>query len=175
MSENPETKTYEDYVLPPSVVSKVDVSRMVSDLERVDNELTTSSVREKTGATTAATAQPVVSEQLKDFLTLNQIQIGDSKSRSALLKQMHLLKDRLPVVHMTFASPADPESLQQLAGWLRQSVHKQAVIMDGIQPSLVGGVYLRLPNKVKDLSLRAKLKGGHDLLVKELEAISGKN
>lgn len=173
MTDPQTVKTYADYVLPPSVVSRVDLSRMVTDLERVDNELTTSDVRAKTGSATSA--QPMISEQLTDFLALNEMQIGDSKQRSDLIKQLHLLKDRLPVVHMTFATPADPESLQQLAGWLRQSIHPQAVITVGLQPALVGGVYLRLPNKVKDLSLRAKLKAGHGILVKDLEALSGKN
>lgn len=169
----PATKTYADYVLPPNVVSKVDLSRMVTDLERIDNELTTADVRAKAGSATSA--QPVMSEQLVGFLELNQMQLGDSKQRSDLIKQLHLLKDRLPVVHMTFATPADPESLQQIAGWLRQSVHPQAVITAGLQPALVGGVYLRMSNKVKDLSLRAKLKAGHGILVKDLEALRGKN
>jgi F0F1-type ATP synthase delta subunit len=52
-------------------------------------------------------------------------------------------------------------------------VHKQAVIEVGLQPALIAGVYIRTPNHVQDLSLRAMLKGGRDILIKELEALRG--
>lgn len=166
-----EAKTYADFVLPSSVVSKIDVSRLVSEVERVDNELTSAAVRAKTGATDFA--KPVLSEQLTEFFTVNKLTFGSSQQRSELIKQLRLLKDKVPVLHMTFAVVADRESLQQLARWLRASIHPQAVIEVGLQPALVAGVYLRTPNHVHDLSLRAMLDGCHGLLIEELEALGG--
>jgi len=162
---------YAEFVLPPSVISKVDVSRLVTEVERVDNEFTTIAARDKAGASQQAT--PVLSAMMEDFLTQNNLVLNDDKIRPALIKQMRLMKDRVPIIHMTFAGPTDSESLQQLSRWLRTSVHQQAVISVGLQPALVGGVYLRTSNKVLDLSLRAKLEGQHGLLVKELEALRG--
>ena len=75
---------------------------------------------------------------------------------------------------MTFAVSADRESLSQIAHWLRESVHPQAVISVGMQPALVAGVYMRTPNKVFDLSLRGALSGQHGALVKELETYRGR-
>lgn len=49
-------KTYADFALPPSVVSKIDVSRLVSEVERLDGELTTMAVRAKAGAAGGATS-----------------------------------------------------------------------------------------------------------------------
>jgi F0F1-type ATP synthase delta subunit len=63
--------------------------------------------------------------------------------------------------------------LQELIAWLRSSVHPQAVISVGLQPALVAGVYLRTPNHVHDLSMRAVLKKSRGLLTKELEALHG--
>ena len=83
------------------------------------------------------------------------------------------MKDKVPVIHMTFAVQADPTSLQQIVQWLRSSVHPQVVISVGLQPSLVAGVYMRTPNHVRDLSLRTLLTGQHEVLVKELEALRG--
>jgi hypothetical protein len=60
-----------------------------------------------------------------------------------------------------------------LAQWLRTSIHPQAVIAVGLQPALVAGVYLRTPNHVKDLSLRAKLESSRGLLLKEVEKLRG--
>lgn len=163
------TKTYADFILPPSVVSKRDVSRLVDEVERVDNSLTTSLVRAKTGITEQISV--VLSEGLKEFLIQNQLTLKSSRERTDLIKQLRQLKDTVPVIHMTFAVTADPDSLQQLTAWLRTSVHRQAVISVGLQPALVAGVYLRTPNHVHDLSLRAMLDGSHGILVKELETL----
>ena len=165
-------KSYADFVLPPSVVSKIDVSRLVSEVERLDGELTTMAVRASVGS--QVVAQPVISRQLADFLQANSLTISqNNQERTELLRQLRHLKDKIPVVHMTFAVTADAESLARLAAWLRSEVHSQAVISVGLQPALVAGVYLRTPNQVHDLSLRAKLKGSHALLIKELEAARG--
>lgn len=163
--------TYAEFVLPPSVVTKVDVTHLVSEIERVDNELTTAAVRAKTGAGQAS--QLTLSPQLTEFMNQNKLRPNTSQDRSELIKQMRLMKDNVPTIHMTFAVEADRQSLQQLAAWLRVSVHPQAVIAVGLQPGLIAGVYLRTPNQVKDLSLRAMLKSGRGLLVKDLEALRG--
>jgi hypothetical protein len=162
-------KTYADFILPPSVVTKLDVARLVSEFERVDNDLTSAAVHTKTGA--AAPAQPTLSEQLTTFLVQNKFKLGTSQARNDVIKQMRLLKDAVPIVHMTFAVPADPESLQQLAQYLRTSIHPQAVIAVGLQPALIAGVYLRTPNHVHDYSLRGMLAASHGVLVKELETL----
>ena len=165
--------TYADFALPPSVVSKIDVSRLVREFERIDNELTSASVRAKVSASEQVGL--TVSDQLTDFLQLNGLKIDqDGRKRSEFAKQLALLKDKVPVIHMTFAVTADRESLQQLAQWLRTSIHPQAVISVGLQPALVAGVYVRTPNHVHDLSLRAKLRSSHGILVKELEAVRGR-
>lgn len=173
MSEETTPKTYADFALPPSVISKVDVSRMVREAEWADNERTTAEVRAKTGASEAAV--PAVSGTFADFLEQNGLEFGDSHQRSELIKQLNLLKDRVPTIHMTFATTADRESLQQLAVWLRQSIHPQAVIDVGLQPALVAGVYLRTANKVLDFSVRGLLEARRDVLVTELEALRGTN
>lgn len=157
-----------EFILPPSIVSRVDLSRMMSELEWLDNELTALAIRNQT-ATQAQT--PVMSQALRDFATLNKLQLNESKARSAVIAQLRVLKNKAPVVHMTFAVSADRESLQQLTAWVRQEVHPQALIVVGLQPSLVAGVYVRTPNHVHDFSLRAMLDGRHDLLIKELETL----
>ncbi|HEU0266858.1 MAG TPA: hypothetical protein VFQ70_04485, partial [Candidatus Saccharimonadaceae bacterium] len=119
-------------------------------------------------------AIPVLSQQLTDFLTQNELKLDDSKQRMTLIQELRLLKDKVPILHMTFAVPADPESLQQLAQWARTTIDPHAVIEVGLQPGLVAGVYLRTPNHVHDYSLRGLLAGKHDVLVNELGALRGK-
>jgi len=162
------SKTHDTFILPSSLVTRVDVSRLVSEVERVDNDLNAAMVRAKTGA--PAQAIPVLSQQLADFLSQNQLDLNESRGRSELIKELRILKDQVPVIHMTFAVSADRESLQQLAQWLRTSIHPQALMSVGLQPALVAGVYMRTPNHVHDFSLRAVLAGKRESLVKELES-----
>ncbi len=170
MSESGE-KNYTDFTLPTTIVTKVDLSRLVSEVERIDNELTTEAVRAKVNG--QAVGDVLMSDQLTEFLRLNEIDLQVSQVRTRLIKQLRQLKDVVPVLHMTFSVTADTESLQQIIHWLRESVHPQAVISVGLQPALVAGVYLRTPNHVRDFSLRAMLAQSHGGLVKELEALRG--
>jgi F0F1-type ATP synthase delta subunit len=164
-------KTNVDFKLPITVVTKLDVSRMVSEVERLDNEMTTASVRSKDDA--GAVVNSVLSQQLTDFLSQNELTLQDGNTRSELITQLRILKDTVPVVHMTFAVITDPESLQKLVAWMRQSIDPRTVISVGLQPGLVAGVYVRTPNKVHDLSLRGLLNGQHDTLVKTLGELRG--
>jgi F0F1-type ATP synthase delta subunit len=162
---------YVNFVLPLSVVSKVDVSHLLSELERVDNEQTQATVREKVGS--SERAELMVSRQFADFLAQNKLTINTSQERSELIKQLRLLKENIPVIHMTFAVNADRESLAKLTQWLRTSISPQAVIEVGLQPALIAGVSVRTPNHVHDLSMREVIKKNHGVLVKELEALRG--
>jgi F0F1-type ATP synthase delta subunit len=164
-------KTYADFALPPALVTRRDVSRLVDEVERIDNEMTAATVRAKTGAPSQESSGH--SEQLDEFLQQNSLSLDNDHERTELVHQLRTLKDKVPIIHMTFAVEADRESLGQLVKWLRESVHPQAVIAVGLQPALVAGVYLRTPNHIHDLSLRAKLEGSRDVLVKELETYRG--
>ena len=157
--------------LPPSIVSKVDVARLVLEVEQIDSQQTADAVREKVGATTHS--EIGMSQQLTDFLAGNQLTLGSAPERSELIKQLRSLKESVPVIHMTFAVPADRGSLQQLVQWLRTSVHLQAVLSVGLQPALVAGVSVRTTNRVHDFSMRSALKKNHGLLVSELGALRG--
>jgi len=160
---------YTDFLLPPSIVTKSDVARLVSEIEQLDEGVTAAEIRQKIAATTPASLP--ISPQLNDFLSVNKLAFDTPQNRSALIAQMRLLKDQAPVIHLTFAVPADRQSLSKLVEWLRGSIHAQALIEVGLQPGLVAGVYLRTPNHIHDLSMRAALKGRHSLLVKGLETL----
>jgi len=166
-----EVKDYTEFTLPPVLVTKVDVARLVHEFEAVDNALTAKSVRKKAGANSEE--MPAFSSQLQEFLDANPVDLENSGARSAYIKQLHLLKDNVHVMHMTFAVVADPESLQQLSAWLRESIHPQTVIDAHLQPALVAGVHLRTANRVFDLSVRNALKEKRGELKKELEALRG--
>lgn len=166
-----EVKDYTEFSLPSTIVSKVDVARLVREFEGVDNALTAKTVRKKAGAEGADA--PAMSPQLQGFLEANPVNLDDTKARSAYIKQLRTLKDKVHVMNMTFAVVADPDSLQQLVAWVRESVHPQTVIEAHLQPALVAGMYLRTQNHVFDMSVRNALKAKRGELEKELGALRG--
>lgn len=162
---------FTDFVVPPQVVTKIDMAKLVREMERVDADLTAAEVRVKSN--TASPAMAPLSQPLMDFLVQNKFKVDDARVRLDIIRQMRLLKDKAPVIHMTFAVTADTESLQQLVLWMRTSIHPQILISVGLQPALVAGVYLRTPNHVRDLSIRGKLEASRGLLLKEVESLRG--
>lgn len=163
--------SYGEFILPSSVITKADVAELVNEVEIIDNELTSATVRKKAGV--EAGGRPRYSDRLSDFLNQNELHISASHQRTKLIKQLRELKDSVPVLHMTFASEADADSLQRLITWVRTEAHPQAVLHVGVQPGLVAGVYLRTPNHIHDFSLRHVLKEQRGALVKQLEALRG--
>ncbi len=170
---NETNTTHQDtLVLPPSIVTKIDVSHLLTEIEQIDNELISREAKQKSGV--QPSGEIIYSDHLSDFLTANSIEISqESVQRSHLIKRLRELKASVPTVHITFATTADSESLQKIAGWLRQSVHPQAVVKVGLQPALIGGAYIRTTNHVHDFSLRAQLAGHRDIITKEVEALRG--
>ena len=165
-----ESLNYTDFKLPPSVVVKLDVARLVNEIEQIDSRLSAASVREKVGVEDQVGL--VISPAMEEFLQLNDLNIDDPQLRLQIIKQLRALKNNVPVIHMTFSVTADPESLQKIVSWLRESVHQQAVISVGLQPAIVAGVYMRTQNHIHDLSLRSMLKGQHDVLLSELKSLN---
>lgn len=157
------------YALPPTLVGHADLARLVREVESIEDDLQSQKVRDET----AAYQMPSMSQGLDDFLELNKIDVTDGHLLPDLKKQLQTLKDHAPIIHMTFAVEADSDSLEQLVAWLRQEIHPHTLLAVGLQPSLIGGVYMRTPNQVHDFSLKSVLAGKRDIIIRELEQLEG--
>jgi hypothetical protein len=155
------------YILPAALIGRSDLARLVREVETIDNDLESQKVRNR--GTQNGYSMPTMSRSMTDFLQQNSIDVGKDQVRMVVKDQLRKLKDKAPVIHMTFAAEADPEFLQQLTAWIRQNIHPQALLSIGMQPSLVGGVYMRTPNHVHDFSLKSLLHGKRDVIVNELD------
>lgn len=158
-----------DFVLPSCIATRRDVMGLLRELERIDAALTESEARQKVGA--SVNDGPAFSDKLVDFLNENHVTLSDTQARHQLIQRLQRFKDTMPLVHMTFATEADPQSIEQLVAWMRQAVHPQAVLTIGLQPELIGGVHIRTTNHIHDLSVRARLGDARYLIAEELEAI----
>ncbi len=163
--------SYTDFRLPSEIVSRIDVAALATEAERVDNGYTSAAVHDKIQQSSSEVTTP--SPQLQLFLDSNQLSFDDDQTRRQIIAELRRLKDKVPVIHMTFPAEVDQDSLQRLCTWVRESVHPQAVLAIGRQPALIAGVYVRTANKVFDKTVRAKLKAGRHYLAEELEALRG--
>lgn len=154
------------YKLPSVLVGRADLARLVREVEELDGVLESQKVRGE------EYRLPVLSQALTDFQQLNEIDIRDDQARMIMKEQLRKLKDKAPIVHMTFAVEADPESIQKLVAWMRDNAHPQTMLSIGLQPSLVGGMYMRTPNHVHDYSMKALFNGKHGALITKLEEFS---
>jgi hypothetical protein len=157
------------FVLPSALVTRADLSRLVRDIESIDNDLEAQKARNHATGHNGYT-MPTLSRALTDFAELNKLDLADDQIRMLLKDQMKVMKEKAPVLHMTFAVEADPVSLQQLVDYVRKEIHPQALLSIGMQPGLVGGVYLRTPNHIHDFSVRSRLSSVRGLIAQDLES-----
>jgi len=164
MSENVD---YTKFKLPPALVSRADLARLIREVEAVDADLESQKVKSHDHESQGKL--PAISRGLQEFLELNKLDLTNNHVRVSAKEELVKLKDKAPAIHMTFAVPADTEVLQQLVSWTRANAHPQSLLSIGIQPSLIGGAYIRTPNHVHDFSMRSMLENKRDIMLKVLE------
>lgn len=159
-----------EFALPINVITKPDLARLVIEAEKIDYFLNEKYAREKVGV--FSEEQITMSEQMAGFMTVNKLQFGDSGARTSLIQRLRKLKEEAPVLHITFAQEVDRESLGKVADWLRQNISPAAVLRVGLQPDLIGGIYIRTANKVHDMSIRAQLANNRHLITEAVESLN---
>jgi F0F1-type ATP synthase delta subunit len=140
--------------LPSTIVSRVDVARLMRELTGLNDFFVGSQAR------TAGTAMqlPRLSRLIDQVARENNINLLDANHRKLLLENLQAVYDRAPSFHVSFATEPSPKATEKLLVWMRQNIHPQILLSIGLQPSIAAGCVLRTTNKVFDLSLRAKLK-----------------
>lgn len=156
--------------LPPSVVSRSDVSRLIREVEQLINQFVASDVKVRVGEKVESAYR--TSNQLRELVDMNKLNLDNSTAREGLLFLLRGLKKHAPIVNITLASQVDNNDLEKLIKWFRSEIHKQTILVIGLQPNLIGGMYIRTPNHVYDYSLRTQLEGHRDDIVKQLELIN---
>jgi hypothetical protein len=160
-----------NFVFPPALVTRADLARIVREVETIDVDLEAQKARNHTTGQTGYHL-PNLSRSLNDFVEINKVNIADDHARMLLKEQLRVMKDKAPIMHLTFAVEADPGSLQQLLQYIREQIHPQALLTVGLQPAIIGGVYMRTPNHVHDLTIRSKLAQSRGVILQEIEQLS---
>lgn len=151
------------FVLPVLVVSPADVGRLLRELETIDNQLLQLGLRDGEDA-----KAPETSGLLGQTVQLNKFDLLDQKSRQALHISLQEVREKSPVIHMSFSVDPNTAFIKKIMVWLRREIHPQVLLTIGLQPNIGAGCIVRSTNKYFDFSLRQNFANKRDLLLKKI-------
>lgn len=147
--------------LPLSVVGKIDVGRLYREVEAIDSFLKQSAIREPG----TPTKMPKTSRLFDETIEINKINVLHDDDRARLYDFLNQVRNKAPVLHMSFSADPSPLFTQKLITWLRAEIHPIVLLQIGIQPNMGAGCVVRTSNKYFDFSLRTRFKDSKKSLV----------
>jgi len=152
--------------LPPAVVSLVDVSRLLRELEAFEEYMEQAQAR-KSGA---AVTPPRTSRLLDELARANQLNLLQDADRARLKLFLDSLADA-PTIHISFATDPSAAFTEKVVLWLRANINPHILLQVGLQPNIAAGCMVRTANKVFDFSLRENFAQKRALLVEAVGSV----
>lgn len=150
--------------LPVGVISRVDVGRLVREVDALDEFLEQAIVR-KPGT---SIQMPRTSKMLDELLQTNKINALVDEDRRKLMNFLITVRAKAPVIHMSFSADPSPMFTLKLVTWLRENIHPLVLLQVGLQPNIGAGCIVRTTNKYFDMSLRQHFAQKHELLMAKI-------
>ena len=150
-----------EFRLPIGVVGRVDIGRLLRELEALDNFL----LQAGAGGHKHAATLPKTSYSLEGIAGQNGLKLLAKPDRLTLKKQLETVRASAPVVHISFAAEPPPAFLQKIIGWFRSEIHPMLLLQVGLQPDIAAGCIVRTPNHYFDFSLRRNLYQKRSVLI----------
>jgi F0F1-type ATP synthase delta subunit len=155
--------------LPHSVVSKIDVSRLLREMAALEEYLIAARIRSPRGEI----IMPRLSLLLELVARANAMNLAVEEHRKSLTSILEDIREHAPTVHISFASNPSAAMVEKLVQWFRKETHPYALVQTGLQPGLAAGCIVRTPNKLFDFSLRKRLEEQKEILseaIRQLDA-----
>lgn len=140
--------------LPLSVVSRVDVGRLLREAESIDGFLNQSAIREPG----TPVKLPRTSRLFDETVQTNKLNVLHQDDRQRLHSFLTEVKSHAPTLHMSFSADPSPMFTQKLLSYLRAEIHPIVLLQVGLQPNMGAGCVVRTTNKYFDFSLRSRFK-----------------
>lgn len=160
-------KNKSHFTLPVSIVSRVDISRVLREVEALNEFLDQSNIRQPG----APTKLPRTSRLLDEVVQANDINVLKPEERQRLHGFLREVRDQAPALHMSFSADPSPLFVKRLTTWLRDEIHPMVLLQIGLQPNIGAGCVVRTTNKYFDMSLRSRLTDSRDILLRKLRNI----
>jgi hypothetical protein len=165
MAPNTIKSTNDIMKLPLSVVTKVDVGRLLREVESLDNFLQQGAIRQPG----TPVKLPKTSRLFDETVEANHLNVLHEDERKRLFEFLKQVKTNAPVLHMSFSADPSPLFAQKLITWLRAEIHPVVLLQVGLQPNMGAGCVVRTTNKYFDFSLRSRFAEKGDVLTKLLQ------
>ena len=154
-------------VLPLSVITIIDLSRVGRELSNLDEFLLQSAIR--TPGTPMSL--PRLSKLLDDTAQINKLNLLEENDRKALINALSYIKDHGPRLHISFSAEPSAPFVTKIAEYIRNNISPLALLQIGLQPTIAAGCIIRTPSKQFDLSLRQHLRDNTKKLTDLIHAV----
>ncbi len=154
--------------LPTNVVGRIDIGRLLREVDALDSFIEASAIREPG----TQPPMPKTSRLLDEILLQNKLNALVNVDRLRLKEFLEAVKAEAPVLHMSFGADPSPLFAQKLIKWLREEIHPLVLLQVGLQPTIGAGCVVRSTNKQFDFSLRQRLRKQRDILIRKINEIN---
>ena len=139
-------------LLPVQAVGKMDIGRLMREMDGLDGFLTQAAIREPG----SPIQLPKTSKILDELIAMNSLNALRTIDRERLTLFLKTVYNDAPILHMSFSADPSPLFMQRLMTWIRQEIHPLALVQVGLQPNIGAGCVLRTKNMYFDMSLRTR-------------------
>lgn len=154
--------------LPVTAVGRIDVGRLLREVEALDGFLAQSAMREPG----TVLKMPRTTKILDDMLQMNHVNFLLPEDRARVLRFLMEVYGKAPVIHISFSADPSPQFLLKLMTWLRQEIHPLILLQVGMQPNMGAGCMVRTTNKYFDFSLRNRFYERRMILAHRLKGFT---
>ncbi|GAC1391576.1 MAG: hypothetical protein NVSMB46_04620 [Candidatus Saccharimonadales bacterium] len=151
--------------IPVSVVSPVDVGRLVREVDVLDNFLVQAAIR----SPGSSAKLPRTTRLMDEIIHNNNLNVLHNDERQRLSEFLKSIKSEAPVLHISFSADPSPFFIQKLMTWLRQEIHPLVLLQVGLQPNIGAGCVMRTSNRYFDFSIRQKLNDSRPILLQKIK------
>lgn len=166
-------KTKKTFQMPPQLAGKVELMRVIREIEELDDFLYQANLR---SPGSSLNLPQKTSHLLEKLAETNHYSLLDQSHRELLLKGLRRIDKSAPKVHISFAGEPSAKFMAEVVAWMRENVHQYLLVEVGLQPTISVGCVIRTNNKIFDLSLRNKFYEYRSVLIDKIaENPRGKN
>lgn len=155
-----------DIKLPPAVVSRYDIARLLREIESLNDLFTQEKIRASKTKKSVSLSHILASVSSDNHLDLTKAEV-----RQELSQKLTKLKEQAPVIHISFASEPDAIVTEKIILWFRREIDPRVLLTIGVQPSIAAGCVVRTRNNYFDFSLRQHLLTNSNLLIEKLKVM----
>ena len=142
--------------LPLDLYSPEQLSAIIIELRAHNSAVRDANVRSK--ATHEQSPAPVHTSALL-MATLREAGVGptDESALEKLLKQLEVIRDRAPAVHLMMAALPNRDFKRKLTDWFRAEIHPYAMLTFATRMDIGGGIIIQAGSHIYNYSFREQI------------------